>query len=357
MTRFLLFLAIAAALIWALLAGPVAAPIQTALAPAGRWLLAQQAAFQSGLALSLRGVHAGQSAAFWGLMGLCLAYGFIHAAGPGHGKALLAAYGVARRVPVLKLVGIGFLSAMAQGTMAVFLVLALAGLAGMGRAGFEQLDRGFLSALSLGATGAVGLWLVWRALTRMARATRRATPTVAGPPAPAPDPLPLVSPLLIQTAIAQPVAAGPASALLAATKTGERPRAHVFVASEGPCPDCGGHHLPSAEAMLRASNWREVAALVAAVAARPCSGALVLLLLTWQMGLLWVGILGTYAMALGTAGVAAALALTLALGRDGLLRGARGLTGPGRLWVVVGIEALAGLVLVVAVLSVVLALR
>lgn len=342
MTRFLLFLAIAAALIWALLAGPLAAPIEVALAPAGRWLLAQQAEFQSGLARSLRGVHGGQSAAFWGLMGLCLAYGFVHAAGPGHGKALLAAYGVARRVPLLKLAGIGFLSAMAQGTAAVLLVLALAGLAGMGRAGIDQVDRGVLSALSLGATAAVGLWLLWRALTRLARATRRVAPPETSPTA--------------TTAIAT---AGPASALLAATQNGDRPRAHIFTASatEDPCPDCGTYHLPPADAMLRAANWREVTALVAAVAVRPCSGALVLLLLTWQMGLLWVGILGTYAMALGTAGVAATLALALALGRDGMLRGARGLGGPGRLWLVVGIEALAGLVLVMAVLSVTLALR
>ena len=96
------------------------------MVPAGRWLLTQQAAFQSGMAQSLRGVHGGEGAAFWGLMGLCLAYGFVHAAGPGHGKALLAAYGTARRVPLLKLAGIGFLSAMAQGTAAVFLVLVLA---------------------------------------------------------------------------------------------------------------------------------------------------------------------------------------------------------------------------------------
>jgi len=348
MTRFLLFLAIAAALIWALLAGPWAAALQTAMAPAGRWLLAQQAAFQTGLAQSLRGVHGGQGAqggqgaAFWGLMGLCLAYGFVHAAGPGHGKALLAAYGVARRVPLMKLAGIGFLSAMAQGTAAVLLVLALAGIAGMGRAGIDQVDRGVLSALSLAATGAVGLWLVWRAWTRLARATRR--------------------PALPRYETTSP--GGPASALLAATRTGEKPRAHVFNAAsttfttaEEPCPDCGTYHLPPPEAMLRASNWREVAALVAAVAVRPCSGALILLLLTWQMGLLWVGIAGTYAMALGTAGVAAALALALALGRDGVLRATRKLAGPGRLGLAVGIEALAGLVLIMAVLSVVLALR
>ncbi|MCC5970848.1 MAG: hypothetical protein JJU15_12950 [Pararhodobacter sp.] len=344
MTRFLLFLAIAAALIWALLAGPFAVPLQVALAPLGRWLLAQQAAFQTGLAQSLRGVHAGQGAAFWGLMGMCLAYGFVHAAGPGHGKALLAAYGVARRVPLIKLAGIGFLSAMAQGTAAVLLVLVLAGMAGMGRSGIETVDRGFLNTLSLGAMGAVGLWLVWRALTRLARATQR--PSMAPIPA---------------AATARVPGRGPASALLAANEAGDKPGAYVYShhapGEDDICPDCGGSHLPPPEAMLRAASWREVAALVAAVAVRPCSGALVLLLLTWQMGLLWVGIAGTYAMALGTAGVAATLALALALGRDGLLHGTRGMNRARQMWLAGGIEALAGLALVVGVLSVALAMR
>jgi len=71
-----------------------------------------------------------------------------------------------------------------------------------------------------------------------------------------------------------------------------------------------------------------------------------------------VGIAGTYAMALGTAGVAALLALVLALGRDGLLRGAqRALPRSGGLPLSIGIEALAGLALVIGVLSVALALR
>jgi len=347
MTRFLLFLAIAAALIWALLAGPLAAPMQAALAPLGRWLLMQQAAFQTGLAQSLRGIHGGQGGAFWGLMGLCLAYGFVHAAGPGHGKALLAAYGVARRVPLMKLAGIGFLSAMAQGTAAVVLVLVLAGLAGMGRAGIETVDRGVLTSLSLVAMGAVGLWLIWRALARLAR--------TAHPHAEAALPIPAAA-----------GTSGPASALLAASRSGGKPRMHVFplprgaapMPADAPCPDCGMHHLPPVEAMMRAASWREVAALVAAVAVRPCSGALILLLLTWQMGLLWVGIAGTYAMALGTAGVAALLALVLALGRDGLLRGAQhALPRSGGLPLSIGIEALAGLALVIGVLSVALALR
>lgn len=340
MSRFALFLACAAALIWAILAGPLAPALQGFLAPAGRWLLAAQAQFQNGMAQQLRGVHGGQQAAFWALMGLCLAYGFVHAAGPGHGKALLGAYGMARRVPALRLAGIGLLAAIAQASVAVALVLAMAGLAGLGRREIEALDRGAMTWLALAAMLAVGLWLLWRALTRLHPA---APATAACPPMP-------------PAGASRDAPIGPAARMLASARDGARPAPALYPAAT-PCPDCGHAHLPPPEALLRASSPREIAALVVAVAVRPCSGALVLLLLSWQMGLLWVGIAGTYAMALGTGSVAVMIALALALGRDGLLWGGRGLRGTTRRQLVAGIEALAGLVLVLGVLSVILASR
>jgi nickel/cobalt transporter (NicO) family protein len=317
MLRFALFLAVAAAAIWAVLAGPLAAPVQAMLQPAGRWLLALQAEFQSDMARQLRGVHAGQSAAFWGLMAVCASYGFLHAAGPGHGKALIGAYGVARRLPAAKLAGIGLLAALAQATAAVALILVLVGIAGLGRAGIEEIDRGFLAGLSLAAMAGIGLWLIWRALARLAAASAPARTPVA--------------------------AAGHS-----------HDHAH---ATDGHCESCGHTHLPPVQAMLQAATPREVAALVAAVAVRPCSGALILLLLTWQMGLLWVGIAGAYAMALGTAAVTVALAVGLVLGREGLVRAAGGMAARRALWIGGGIEAAAGLVLLLGVLSVVAALR
>ncbi len=313
MMRFALFLAIAAAAIWAVMAGPLAAPVQALLLPAGRWLLALQAQFQTEMAMQLRGVHAGQSAAFWALMAVCASYGFLHAAGPGHGKALIGAYGVARRVSAAKLAGIGLLAALAQATAAVVLIAALAGIAGYGRAGIEEVDRGLLAGLSLAAMAGVGLWLLWRALGRIASAAPQS---------------------------ADAHAAG----------------AHAHGA-DGHCQSCGHAHLPPVQSMLRAATPREVAALVAAVAVRPCSGALILLLLTWQMGLLWVGVAGAYAMALGTAAVTVVLAVGLMLGREGLVRAAGGLAARRAVWIGSGIEAAAGLVLLLGVLSVIAALR
>ena len=317
-----LFLAVAAAVVAGVAFGPPMAALERALLPLGHWLLGLQAEFQRALAGHLRGVSTGQAAAFWALMGTCFAYGFLHAAGPGHGKALIGAYAMARKVPAGRLAAIGFASAMAQGAVAVALVLVLAGVAGMGRRAIEGFDRGPLQMVALGAMALIGLWLIWRAMGRL------------WPARPACPP---------------PVAQGPAAALLA----GGRPRARVYGDAQA-CPDCGHAHLPPPAAILRATTWREGAALVAAVAIRPCSGALLLLLLTWQMGLLWLGILGTLAMALGTASLSVGVALVLMAGRDGLLRLARPVAGG--LPIAAALEAVVGLALVLGALAVALAL-
>lgn len=344
MLRFALFLGLLACALWALIAGPLAAPVQSVLAPVlqpfGRWLLAMQAEFQHDLARELRGAARGQSAAVWGLLFLCLFYGFVHAAGPGHGKALIGAYGVARNIGALRLAGIGLAASLAQSTVAVLLVLALAGLAGMGRSTLEGVDRQWLEPLGLAALVALGAWLLWRAMARMAQAGRMAS--------------------ALQAEQAQ-ANGGPASAMLAAAQAGgarSAPRPHVYsFACPTDCPDCGARHMPPPQVMLQATTPREVAGLIVAVAVRPCSGALLLLLLTWQMGMIWLGIAGAYAMGLGTAGLSIMLALALVTGRNGLMRlGGGWLAGPGRLRLAGTLEAGVGLALLIGALAVLVAL-
>jgi nickel/cobalt exporter len=224
------------------------------------WAAEGQRTAQTGMARAIRALRAGDPAAVLSLLTVCFAYGFFHAAGPGHGKLLIGGYGTARSVGALRLSGVALASSLAQGLTAVALVAAGLWLVGWSREYMTDVAERLLQPLGFAAIAVIGLWLVLRG----------------------------------GRALARQGAAG---------------------AHEGAC--CGHAHGPSAEAVAGAAGWRELAALIGAVAVRPCTGALFLLVLTAQMGLFGWGIAGTIAMALGTASVT----VMVALGAVGLRRG------------------------------------
>lgn len=235
------------------------------------WAMEGQRAAQEAMATALRALRAGEPSAVWTLLGLSFAYGLFHAAGPGHGKLLIGGYGAARSVGALRLSAVALLASVAQGATAVGLVAAGLWALGLGRAGMTALADGPLQALGHAAVAAIGLWLAWRGLRGLLRR------------------------------------AGPAEG------------AHGS--------GCGHAHTPSPEAIADAASLRELATLVAAVAIRPCTGALFLLILTAQLGIFVWGVAGTLAMALGTASVTVAVALTAVGLRAGLLSRLAGAAG------------------------------
>jgi ABC-type nickel/cobalt efflux system permease component RcnA len=65
------------------------------------------------------------------------------------------------------------------------------------------------------------------------------------------------------------------------------------------CEVCA--HLPAAAELQGDWSWRRALALAFAVGVRPCTGAILVLVFAIGQGLLWAGVLSTFAMALGTA--------------------------------------------------------
>lgn len=266
-----------------------------------RWAAAGQRDVQNAMARGLRALHAGQPGALLTLLSVCFAYGFFHAAGPGHGKVLIGAYGVARRVPLLRLSVLALASSLAQALTAIGLVLVGVWALNWTRTQMTETAERWFAPLSYVAIGAIGLWLAFRGARRLWQ----------------------------QRALAE----------------------HHH--HDAVCATCGHAHGPSPEQAAEVTSLRGALALVGAIALRPCTGALFLLVLTWRMDLLMVGVLGTFAMALGTAMVTVAVAIAATVLREGTLAQMTSGTGTARL--MAGAEMLVGGI--VAILALQLALR
>src|SRR5690349_19845165 len=98
-----------------------------------RWALVQQRELQNGLARAINAVRGGHPGALAALLSVTFAYGFFHAAGPGHGKVLIASYGIGRQVPLLRLISVALLSSLGQAVTAIVLVYGTLWLLGWGR--------------------------------------------------------------------------------------------------------------------------------------------------------------------------------------------------------------------------------
>src|SRR5207253_8348707 len=85
------------------------------------WILLKQAEFYKQFAGLIRAAKSDGSAA-WSLFGLSFLYGIFHAAGPGHGKAVISSYMVANEETWRRGVVLSFASALLQALVAVVLV-------------------------------------------------------------------------------------------------------------------------------------------------------------------------------------------------------------------------------------------
>jgi ABC-type nickel/cobalt efflux system permease component RcnA len=284
--------------------GPAPAPTPSGISG---WIFAEQARFYRALSAAIREAKADGSAAH-GLFWLSFLYGIFHAAGPGHGKAVISAYLLADGSTIRRGIGLSTAAALAQAVTAIALVgVAAIALGATARAMGETVR--WLELASYGLIIAFGVVLAWRK-------------------------------------------GGAFFAALGDWHFGKSAHTHAHHRhkhEDGPAHGHGHDHSHGPEpAELKGRGWlRRGLSAVVAVGMRPCSGAILVLVFALSQGIFFVGVVSTLAMAAGTAITVAAIAM-LAVGARGLAaRFAASESGLGML-TLRGIE-FGGAILVIAV--------
>jgi ABC-type nickel/cobalt efflux system permease component RcnA len=265
------------------------------------WILALQADLHRKLIEAVQAVRRGDAAgAGFGLIGLSFVYGVLHAVGPGHGKAVITTYALSGGDRIRRILGISALSSLAQAVTAVALVYGVLFVAertsrqiGGAALGLELFANGLVAAVGLYML--VRAWRLWKA---------------------------------------------------SAPRHGD---VHDHVHDE----HCGCGHEELVQIAEPGETDRKAAlGIILSIGARPCGGAILILVLAYSLDLHLAGIGAAFAMAVGTGLVVAAVALAAwsgrALGERGgrkrgwnLKRGAALATGVGGLVLV----ALGGLLM------------
>ncbi len=305
------------------------------------WILNKQAEFSLAMRAMLRSAKSDGSAV-WGLLGLSFLYGVFHAAGPGHGKAVISSYVVANHETWRRGVVLSFASAMLQAFVAVAFVGIAAWVFNATMATMCTTER-YIEVASYALIALIGLRLVWvkgRALLATARGLSR------------------------------PLQAVGAAVTPHDHKHGhdhkhddhhdhKHDHAHHGHDHHGHDHHDHGHghhhgdehasawghaHGPEPQDLAGPGGWRRGLTAIVAVGLRPCSGAILVLVFALAQGMLWAGVAATFVMGLGTAITVAAIA-TLAVGaRELAQRYAGSRSGYGML-AMRGLETAAALVI------------
>ncbi len=259
------------------------------------WILSQEATFYQAFSGAIRAVR-DDNAALLGLFGLSLLYGVFHAAGPGHGKAVISSYLIANEETWRRGVVLSFASAMLQSLAAVIIVtVAAVALNATAKAMGDTIR--LVETASYVCIVCVGLRLAWI----KGRAFLRA----------------------LQAGLARPALA-PAGAAVTFTRLehqhgdhdhDQHGHHHDHGAHAG--ASCGHSHGPEPQDIAGPGGWRRGLAAIVAVGLRPCSGAILVLVFALAQEVYWAGVAATFIMGLGTALTVAAIA-TLAVAAKGL---------------------------------------
>jgi ABC-type nickel/cobalt efflux system permease component RcnA len=208
-----------------------------------------QRRIQQSLSTSLRDIKSGSgSLALWTLLAVCFGYGVVHTLGPGHGKAVVVAYFLDSKKPRAWIEGVfaGSWIAFTHTLAALLLAGGLKTFAVVGLFGALREVRN-VEIVSYTLILLIGFWRLWAGI----------------------------------------------SGHLHEHAHGDDDHHH----------DHDHHHQHPAQRTL--AGWL----LLTAAGIAPCAGALVVILLSLALGVLWAGVVGVIAIALGMAITLAAVGM------------------------------------------------
>jgi nickel/cobalt exporter len=218
----------------------------------GQLILHYQGLFFLALKRALSALQSDPGAA-WSLVGIGFAYGVFHAAGPGHGKAVISSYILSGERALARGIMLSLAAALIQALVAIALVCAVFILAG-GTAATMSRTANLVELSGFAVIALIGFAMTWRKAGRLLGRL---------------DPRPGRS-------------------------------------ADGDC-GCDHVHMPGPDVFERASP-RTMAAIALGAGIRPCAGAILVLVLALSQHRLAAGIAATLAMALGTALTTSAIA-------------------------------------------------
>jgi ABC-type nickel/cobalt efflux system permease component RcnA len=250
------------------------------------------------------------------LLGVAFVYGIFHAAGPGHGKAVISSYLVANEETWRRGIVLSFASALLQASVAVAVVGIAAVLLNATAGQMCNAER-VIELASYALIALVGARLIWvkgKGFLREARSLGRPLHAVGAAVTPPHDHkhhdhhhdhgrdhhdhhdhvhhdhAPLDH------------------------DHGHDHGHHHHDHAPHDHDSAWGHaHGPEPEELAGPGGWQRGLSAIVAVGLRPCSGAIIVLVFALAQGLFWAGVAATFVMGLGTAITVAAIA-TLAVG-------------------------------------------
>ena len=310
-------------------AKPMAAQEMGPIDRAWAWVLQTQQRLNRDLVAAVRGLKSDPVAAAFVLAWLSFGYGILHAAGPGHGKAVISAYVLANERTVKRGILLSFIAAFFQALSALVIVGILSIVLKATSLTMKSAEA-WIETLSWALVAGVGAWLLYGQLKPMF-ARRAGALHDQGHTHARSAHVPVVQAHAHQHAHSghshddccghdhhhdhahrhRDHGVAPLTAAKSARSASIAQSSADHVHSE----DCGcGHsHMPSPRDLEGAWHWPKALALAFSVGIRPCTGAILVLLFAISQGLMWAGVMATFAMALGTAITVSALA-ALAVG-------------------------------------------